>query len=88
MEYFGFIWQILSFAHKSSLDYLVIMYFVSWYSEMSGKDLVRMPMHFVCMFALLKTKTKTKKNLSMCSFVCTREGEACVAFDLGDAYVF
>lgn len=55
---------------------------------MSGKDQVRMLMHFVCMFALLKTKTKTKKKLSMCSFVCTREGEACVAFDLGDAYVF
>lgn len=49
------LWQILSFAHKSSLDYLVIMFFVSWYSEMSGKDLVRMLMHFVCMFALLKT---------------------------------
>lgn len=55
---------------------------------MSGKDLVRMLMHFVCMFALLKTKTKTNKQLSMCSFVCTREGEDCVAFDLGDAYVF
>lgn len=68
------LWRILSFAHKSSLDYLVIMYFVSWYSEMSGKDLVRMLMHFVCMFALLKTKTKTKKTCRcVVLFVLERE---------------
>lgn len=43
---------------------------------MSGKDLVRMPMHFVCMFALLKTKTKTetKKNCRcVVLFVLERE---------------